>query len=68
MYGIGNFLTLMFPVYFRDVLGSCWCYRLYFATWNVATKYPEEEPHEMLGISKNTDGKLPDFYIVGFVD
>ncbi|XP_043273810.1 inositol polyphosphate 5-phosphatase K-like isoform X2 [Venturia canescens] len=39
--------------------------RLYFATWNVATKYPDGDPYEMLGIHENGSDNLPDFFIVG---
>ncbi|XP_069704988.1 inositol polyphosphate 5-phosphatase K-like isoform X2 [Periplaneta americana] len=43
--------------------------RLYMVTWNVATRHPEEDLHEMLGLG--TPGKqkmqerLPDFYVIG---
>ncbi|XP_012273105.1 inositol polyphosphate 5-phosphatase K [Orussus abietinus] len=39
--------------------------RLYFVTWNVATKYPEQDLHQLLGISHNGNQSLPDFYFVG---
>lgn len=39
--------------------------RLYFVTWNVATKYPEQDPNQMLGINHNDTKNMPDFYIVG---
>lgn len=39
--------------------------RLYFVTWNVATKYPEQEPDEMLGLGRDGVESLPDFFIVG---
>ncbi|XP_012258964.2 inositol polyphosphate 5-phosphatase K [Athalia rosae] len=36
--------------------------RIYFVTWNVATKYPEQDLHQLLGISNST---FPDFYVIG---
>ncbi|XP_033207234.1 inositol polyphosphate 5-phosphatase K-like isoform X1 [Belonocnema kinseyi] len=39
--------------------------RLYFVTWNVATKYPEQELHQLLGINHSVEHKPPDFYIIG---
>lgn len=40
--------------------------RLYFATWNVATKYPDGDPYEMFAIEENSSQNLPDFYILGY--
>ncbi|XP_076473259.1 inositol polyphosphate 5-phosphatase K isoform X2 [Bombus vancouverensis nearcticus] len=40
--------------------------RIYFVTWNVATKYPEEDLHELLDVNQINESKtLPDLYIVG---
>ncbi|XP_067010509.1 inositol polyphosphate 5-phosphatase K isoform X2 [Anabrus simplex] len=40
--------------------------RFYLVTWNVATRQPEEDVQEMLGLAKNTpQERLPDFYVVG---
>ena len=40
--------------------------RIYFVTWNVATKYPEEDLHELLDVNQIDKSKtLPDLYIVG---
>ncbi|XP_046992841.1 phosphatidylinositol 4,5-bisphosphate 5-phosphatase A-like [Schistocerca americana] len=39
--------------------------RLYMVTWNVATRQPEEDVEEMLGIDKMTDDLLPDLYAIG---
>ncbi|XP_012136902.2 inositol polyphosphate 5-phosphatase K isoform X1 [Megachile rotundata] len=40
--------------------------RIYFVTWNVATKYPEEDLHQLLDLGQNnTSRKLPDLYYVG---
>ncbi|XP_046427714.1 inositol polyphosphate 5-phosphatase K-like isoform X1 [Neodiprion fabricii] len=39
--------------------------RFYFVTWNVATKYPEQDLHQLLGIGHNNAKELPDFYVVG---
>lgn len=43
-------------------------FRIYFVTWNVATKYPEEDLHELLDVNQINELKtLPDLYIVGYV-
>lgn len=42
--------------------------RIYFITWNVATKFPdlEQDLHELLGIASCTEPKqLPDLYFIG---
>ncbi|XP_063973366.1 inositol polyphosphate 5-phosphatase K-like [Diachasmimorpha longicaudata] len=39
--------------------------RLYFVTYNVATKFPEEDPRQMLGINSNNPEGLPDLFVVG---
>ncbi|XP_014218811.1 inositol polyphosphate 5-phosphatase K [Copidosoma floridanum] len=40
--------------------------KLYFVTWNVATKYPEQNLLQLLGLSHFTTAKqLADIYIVG---
>lgn len=40
-------------------------YRFYFVTWNVATRYPEQDLHQLLEIGHDKVDKLPDFYVVG---
>lgn len=37
----------------------------YFITWNVATRYPEQDLHQLLGVGHNDEEKLPDFYVIG---
>lgn len=40
--------------------------KLYFVTWNVATKYPEQDLCQLLGLNHFvTSRQLPDVYIVG---
>ncbi|CAK9799917.1 Inositol polyphosphate 5-phosphatase K [Anthophora quadrimaculata] len=40
--------------------------RIYFITWNVATKYPEQDLHELLDVACTEKLKtLPDMYFVG---
>ncbi|XP_015597321.1 inositol polyphosphate 5-phosphatase K isoform X2 [Cephus cinctus] len=39
--------------------------RLYFVTWNVATKYPEQDIRHLLDFNQDDDENLPDMYIVG---
>lgn len=40
--------------------------RIYFVTWNVATKYPEQNLHSLLDVCRDTDpSTLPDLYFVG---
>ncbi|XP_051173724.1 inositol polyphosphate 5-phosphatase K-like isoform X2 [Leptopilina boulardi] len=39
--------------------------RLYFITWNVATKYPEEDLHDLLKLKNPVEHDPPDFYIIG---
>ncbi|CAK9796395.1 Inositol polyphosphate 5-phosphatase K [Anthophora plagiata] len=40
--------------------------RIYFITWNVATKYPEQDLHELLDVACTEKLKtLPDIYFVG---
>ncbi|XP_014222858.1 inositol polyphosphate 5-phosphatase K-like isoform X1 [Trichogramma pretiosum] len=40
--------------------------KLYFVTWNVATTYPEQNLHQLLGLSNSSkSNEKPDIYIVG---
>lgn len=39
--------------------------RLYFLTYNVATKNPEEDLHDLLKIKDSVEHKPPDFYVIG---
>ncbi|XP_033323124.2 inositol polyphosphate 5-phosphatase K [Megalopta genalis] len=40
--------------------------RIYFVTWNVATKYPEEDLYQLLDVNHNIPPKtMPDLYFVG---
>lgn len=44
------------------------CFRIYFVTWNVATKYPEQDLHELLDISHTNETRTsPDLYFIGYV-
>lgn len=38
---------------------------LYFLTWNVAAKYPEEDLHNLLNIRNSIEHQAPDLYIIG---
>jgi hypothetical protein len=41
-------------------------YRLYIVTWNVATKYPEQNLNQLLGLNNFISTKqLPDIYVIG---
>lgn len=45
-------------------------YRIFFVTWNVATKFPnpQQDLHQILGISSYAEPKQwPDLYFIGFV-
>ena len=46
-------------------------YRIYFVTYNVATKFPDprEDLHQLLGITLCDKSKLvwPDLYFIGYV-
>ncbi|OAD62806.1 Inositol polyphosphate 5-phosphatase K, partial [Eufriesea mexicana] len=40
--------------------------RIYFVTWNVATKYPDQDLHDLLDLSHvNKSKTLPDLYFIG---
>ncbi|XP_078044692.1 inositol polyphosphate 5-phosphatase K [Augochlora pura] len=40
--------------------------RIYFVTWNVATKYPEEDLDQLLDVNHNIPSKaMPDLYFIG---
>ncbi|XP_076303656.1 inositol polyphosphate 5-phosphatase K [Lasioglossum baleicum] len=40
--------------------------RIYFVTWNVATKYPKQDLHQLLDVHRHNSSKaMPDLYFVG---
>ncbi|XP_046820464.1 inositol polyphosphate 5-phosphatase K-like isoform X1 [Vespa crabro] len=39
--------------------------RIYFVTWNVATKYPVQDLHQLLNITHGNMKSLPDIYFIG---
>ncbi|XP_047349198.1 inositol polyphosphate 5-phosphatase K-like isoform X1 [Vespa velutina] len=39
--------------------------RIYFVTWNVATKYPVQDLHQLLNITHGNIKSLPDIYFIG---
>ncbi|XP_043258389.1 inositol polyphosphate 5-phosphatase K-like [Colletes gigas] len=40
--------------------------RIYFVTWNVATKHPEQNLHQLVDLTHSTSSRtLPDFYFIG---
>ncbi|KAL2720896.1 inositol polyphosphate 5-phosphatase K-like isoform X1 [Vespula squamosa] len=41
------------------------CLRIYFVTWNVATKYPVQDLHQLLNITHGNLKSLPDIYFIG---
>ncbi|XP_014600519.1 PREDICTED: inositol polyphosphate 5-phosphatase K-like isoform X1 [Polistes canadensis] len=39
--------------------------RIYFVTWNVATRYPEQALHQLLNIKHGVLNPLPDIFFIG---
>ncbi|KAL2721072.1 inositol polyphosphate 5-phosphatase K-like isoform X2 [Vespula maculifrons] len=39
--------------------------RIYFVTWNVATKYPVQDLHQLLNVTCGNLKSLPDIYFIG---
>ncbi|XP_043667491.1 inositol polyphosphate 5-phosphatase K-like isoform X2 [Vespula pensylvanica] len=39
--------------------------RIYFVTWNVATKYPVQDLHQLLNVTRGNLKSLPDMYFIG---